>query len=178
MRGVGKVKVAPRDAFPPFPSHYMPGRPHLTAMFVQDYHANKPYIMRELRAMLSSHAMAVDHQRKVVKRTLGEGVVGHGGQMFTICGDYGIVLGVYVVPDTDLSWEKQAMSEVVDRHRSVGIHTNILSPVLPNLPYNSFSFTARLGLCFLCLQVSGSSDPHVPLHGLCLLQRKAKFPAH
>ncbi|CAI8022077.1 hypothetical protein GBAR_LOCUS12992, partial [Geodia barretti] len=37
MRGVGKVNVAPRDAFPPFPPHYVPHRPHLTAMFVRDY---------------------------------------------------------------------------------------------------------------------------------------------
>ena len=27
MRGVGKVNVAPRDAFPPFPPHYVPCRP-------------------------------------------------------------------------------------------------------------------------------------------------------
>ena len=37
MRGVGKVNMASRDAFPPFPAHYVPGRPHLTAMFVRDY---------------------------------------------------------------------------------------------------------------------------------------------
>ena len=75
MRGVGKVNVAPRDAFPPFPSHYVPCRPHITAMFVKDYWENKPHIMRELRTILSSHSLAVDHQRKVVKRTLGGDVV-------------------------------------------------------------------------------------------------------
>ena len=49
--------------------------------------------------MLSNHlAFAVDHQHKVVKRTLGGGVAGHGGQTFT---DF--VLGVYGVPDTALS---------------------------------------------------------------------------
>lgn len=121
MRGVGKMNVAPRDAFPPFPSHYVPGRPHLTAMFVCDYHSNKGHIMRELRAMLSNHSLAVDHQRKVAKRTLGEGVVGRGGQTFTICGDFGIILGVYVVPDTSFSWGKQAMEEVVDRHKAAGV---------------------------------------------------------
>ena len=62
MHGVGKVNVAGRDAFPPFPSHYVPSRPHITAMFVQDYWENKTHIMRELRAVLSNHALAVDHQ--------------------------------------------------------------------------------------------------------------------
>ena len=121
MRGVGKVNVAPRDAFPPFPSHYVPCRPHITAMFVKDYWENKPHIMRELLTILSSHSLAVDHQRKVVKRTLGGDVVGHGGQTFTICGDFGLICGVYVVPDTALSWARQAMSEVIDRHQAAGV---------------------------------------------------------
>ena len=66
MRGVRKVNVAPRDAFLPFPSHYVPRRPHLTAMFVSDYWENKSHIMRELRNIMSEHSLAVDHQRKVV----------------------------------------------------------------------------------------------------------------
>ena len=82
MHGVGKVNVAGRDAFPPFPSHYVSSRPHITTMFVQDYWENKTHIMRELRAVLSNHALAVDHQRKVVKRTVGGGVVVRGGQTF------------------------------------------------------------------------------------------------
>ena len=52
-----------RDAFPTFPSHYVPGRTHLTAAFVRDYWEHKPYIMQEL--CVSSHGLAVDHQRKV-----------------------------------------------------------------------------------------------------------------
>lgn len=90
-------------------------------MFVQDYWENKPYIMRELRTILSSHSLAVDHQRKVVKRTLGGDVVGHGGQTFTICGDFGLVCGVYVVPDTSLSWAEKAMAEVIERHEAAGV---------------------------------------------------------
>ena len=121
MRGVGKVNVAPRDAFPPFPPHYVPCRPHLTAMFVRDYWENKSHIMRELCTIVSGHSLAVDHQRKVVKRTLGGGIVGHGGQTFTICGDFGLICGVYVVPDTALSWAKKAMSEVIYRHESAGV---------------------------------------------------------
>ena len=41
MCGVGKVNVVARHSFPPFPSHYVPCRPHLTAMFVKDYWENK-----------------------------------------------------------------------------------------------------------------------------------------
>ena len=74
----------------------------LTAMFVKDCWENKTYIMRELRAILSGHSLAVDDQRKVVKRTISEGVVCKGGQSFTICGDFGVICGVYVVPDTSL----------------------------------------------------------------------------
>ncbi len=120
MRGVGKVNVVDRNSFPQFPAHFVPCRPHLTAMFVNDYWENKPHIMRELRAVVSNHSLAVDHQQKVVKRTIGGGIVGSGGQTFTICGDLGIVCGVYVVPDTGLSWAKDAMTEVVDRHKSIG----------------------------------------------------------
>ena len=106
MRGVGKVNVAPRDAFPPFPPHYVPHRPHLPAMFVRDYWENKSHGMRELLTIVNDHSLAVDHQRKVVKSTLGGDILGHGGQTFTICGDFGLICGVYVVPDTALSWVK------------------------------------------------------------------------
>ena len=70
---------------------------------------------------VSSHSLAVDHQRKVVKRILPCDVVVSGGQTFTICGDFGVVLGVYVVPDTSLSWTKNAMEEVVECRKSLGI---------------------------------------------------------
>ena len=56
MRGVGKVNVAPRDAFPPFLSHYVPCRPHLTAMFVRDYWENKSHMIRELDVGAMWHA--------------------------------------------------------------------------------------------------------------------------
>ncbi len=121
MSGIGRVSVASRDAFPPLPSHYIPCRPHLTLLFIRDYLDNKPYIMRELRTVLSSLSLAVDHQRKVIKRTLGGGVVGHGRQTFTICGDFGLVCGVYAVPDTSFNWGRQAMAEIVERHESAGV---------------------------------------------------------
>ena len=92
--GVNKVIVALRDAFPSFPSHYVPCQSHITAMFAKDYWENKPHIMYEFRCILSKHSLAVDHQRKVVKRTLGDNVVGHSGQTFTICGSFGVYVGL------------------------------------------------------------------------------------
>ena len=70
--------------------------------------------MCELRTILSSHSLAVNHQRKVVKCTLGGDVVGRGGQTFTICGDFSLNCGVYVVSDTALSGAKKAMLEVIE----------------------------------------------------------------
>ena len=74
--------------------------------------------MRELRSTLSRHGLAINHQRKLVKRTLGESFISSGGQTSTICGDFGLVCGVYVVPDTSLSWTEKAMSE---RHESANV---------------------------------------------------------
>ena len=76
--------MAPRYAFPLFLSHYVRGRLHLMAMLVREYWENRSHVMRELCTIVSSHSFGVDHQRKVVKRTLGGDVVGHGGQTFTI----------------------------------------------------------------------------------------------
>ena len=121
MRGFGKVNVVSRDDFPSFPSQYIPYRQHLTTMFIKDYWENKPHISRELSAVVSNHGLAVDHQRKVVKRTIGDEVVGKGGQSFTICGDFGLICGVYVVPDTALSWTRDAMEEVIARHKAMKV---------------------------------------------------------
>ena len=94
-----------------------------------------------------SPSLAVDHQRKVVKRTLGGDVVGRGGKSFTICGNFGLICGVYVVPDTALSWVKKAMAEVIDRHKSAGMtwYNTILLPI-------SLFFSSQL-LCLLVLFV-------------------------
>ena len=144
MRGVDKVNV---DTFPPFPSHFVPSRPHLTAMFVLDYWENKSHIMHDLRTILINHSLAVNHQRKVVKCTLGGDIVGRGGKSFTICGDFGLICGVYVVPDTALSWVKKAMAEVIERHKSAGMtwYNTILLPI-------SLFFSSQL-LCLLVLFV-------------------------
>ena len=119
--GIGKVNVVSTDSYPPFPRHYIPHRHHITSMFIKDYWLHKPYIMRELRSTLSRHGLVIDHQLKVVKRTLGESLISSGGQTFTICGDFGLVCGVYVVPDTSLSWTEKAMSEVQECHESADV---------------------------------------------------------
>ena len=62
MSGVGKVNVAPRDGFPPFPTQYVPCRPHLTARFVKDYLENKSFVMRELRAIVSGSSLAINEK--------------------------------------------------------------------------------------------------------------------
>ena len=66
MCSVGKSTVARRDDFPPFPSHYVPGRPHLTAVFVRDYWEHKPLILRELRATVSSSGLESCHDNNVM----------------------------------------------------------------------------------------------------------------
>ena len=58
--------------------------------------------MRELHTIVSSHSFAVNYQCKVAECTLGGEVVDRGGQTFTICGDFGLVCGAYVVPNTAL----------------------------------------------------------------------------
>ena len=52
MRG-GKVNVVGRNSFSQFPAHFVPCRPHLTAMFVNDYwEKNKPLIWTEGNVVL------------------------------------------------------------------------------------------------------------------------------
>jgi len=75
-------------------------------MFVKDYWENKPHIMRELWAVLSNHTLAVGHQRKV-KCTFG------GSWRADVHGDFGLICGVYAVPDTSFSWTKKAMFEMI-----------------------------------------------------------------
>ena len=48
-------------------------------------------------------------------------IVGSGEQTFTVCGDFGLFCGVYVVPDTALSWVKKAMTDVIERHQWSGV---------------------------------------------------------
>lgn len=55
-----------------------------------------------------------------MKCARGGDIVGQGGQTFTICEDFGLICGVYVVLDTALSWAKTAMTEVIDHRKSAG----------------------------------------------------------
>jgi hypothetical protein len=148
MHGVGKISVVSRNSLPSYPSHFVPFHPHLTTMFVRDYQESKPHVMRELWAIVSQHSLAVDHQRKVVKHTVGGEVVGSGGQTFTICGDLGLVCGIYVVPDTSLSWAEAAMKEVIDRHHAIVI----------KIPHSLYM---DCGCCGRTVQSSSSKSPQV-----------------
>ena len=94
------------------------------AMFVKNYWVNKSHITRELCTIVRNHSLAVDHQRKVVKHTFGGDIVNHGGKTFTVCGDFGLICEVYVVPVTALSWVKKAMSEVIDQRESTGVEVS------------------------------------------------------
>ena len=106
-----------QDETPPLGMPSLPVRPWQAS----PHGEHKPFLLRELWTVVSSHGLAVDHQRKVVKRTLRGGVMGRGGQTFTICGDFGLACGIYVVPDTALSWAKETMVEMVERHQAAGV---------------------------------------------------------
>ena len=113
--------VVPHVEIPPYPElppKYVPSDFHLTLIFLKDYQLHESWIMRELKAILSSSSLAVDHQRQVMKRTQARGILGTNGQTFTVVGDRNLVLGVYCVPDTSDKWVEPAMKEIVERHRA------------------------------------------------------------
>ena len=63
MHGVGKVNVAPHDALPQFPSHYVPCRQHLTAMFVRTTGRTSPTSCKSFEPSSATAA----YQHKVVE---------------------------------------------------------------------------------------------------------------
>ena len=85
---------------------------------MRDFELHEKWLLRELRMVTSSSALAVDHQRQVVKRarSRGEESVGTSGQMLTVVGDRNLVLGVYCVPNTSGEWVAPAMAEIYSRH--------------------------------------------------------------
>ncbi|KAF4646531.1 hypothetical protein FOL47_006036, partial [Perkinsus chesapeaki] len=105
------------EPFGDFPEEYVPKAPALLQALLADYYENRGDLRREQRSLRTTCALSIDHQAKVVKRTkkdpTGRSV---GTQSFSIVGDFGLVLGYYVVPDTSGSWLERAVSEVLDRH--------------------------------------------------------------
>ena len=79
--------------------------------FLRDYISVRIALLREQASLKSQHAVAIDHQHKVVQRAKG-----NAKYSFAIVGDNGIVLGYYAVPDCSLSWIATAMKEIVARH--------------------------------------------------------------
>ena len=113
MKDMGKVSTLSRNA--PLPSNPICfQRQCLTVMFVFDHWKHKPHLMHELRTIGSKVGMTWQWiTSETVKGMIGDGVVSSGVQTFNICCDMGVVCGVNLVPDTSLSWAKDAMAEVV-----------------------------------------------------------------
>ena len=113
--GLGQALMA---EYPPLPDNYAPSLETLAEAFLQDFELHEKWLLRELRMVTSSSALAVDHQRQVVKRARfrGEESVGTSGQTLTVVGDRNLVLGVYCVPNTSGEWVAPAMAEICSRH--------------------------------------------------------------
>ena len=91
LHGVGKVNVAPRDSFPPFPSHYVPSAALWRSIFLVKLDAmhRMRHIGREMNAghprrkkflVDLSHAIFVQHEgdrKELVKAREAAGP--HGG---------------------------------------------------------------------------------------------------
>ncbi|KAF4730048.1 hypothetical protein FOZ62_023899, partial [Perkinsus olseni] len=105
------------EPFPPFPEEYVAKSPALLQAFLVDYDRNRDDLRREQAALVSATAIAIDNQRKVVKRTKVDVTKGEAGtQSLTAVGDGGLILGYYVVPDVGRISMKLAMEELVERH--------------------------------------------------------------
>ena len=106
----------------------------VTVGFLRDFISVKPELLRELASLRSDRSMAIDHQRKVVKHAKGN----NGASSFTVCGDMGIVMGYYVVPDEGEKWLQDAMMELVKRHGAVlnpDLKTVLIQGNLPKVIY-------------------------------------------
>jgi len=103
--------------FPSLPDEFCPKSPALNEAFIADYCIHKDDLLRELKGIVSTYALAVDHKRGDVKRVAMNAEKGDiGTQSFTIVGDLGLVLNYCIVPDTHGDWTDVALDEVVDRH--------------------------------------------------------------
>ena len=77
-----------KRTFPPFPEEFCPSAGQLLNGFVHDFETERAHLLREMAALCSEHALAVDHQRKVVK-TAKEAEGEMHGQSFCVVGDGG-----------------------------------------------------------------------------------------
>eukprot|EP00956_Cyclotella_meneghiniana_P042009 scaffold248301_cov116-Cyclotella_meneghiniana.AAC.1 len=112
-RGAGmNVQV---EEFPPLDNSWVPKQEMLMRAFIRDFLTSREGLKREMAALKSEHALAIDHQAKVVKRAKGD----DAQQSCTICSDLGLVLGYYAVPTEDMHWMDTAMKEIVERHGAV-----------------------------------------------------------
>ncbi|KAL7533844.1 hypothetical protein ACHAXR_009080 [Thalassiosira sp. AJA248-18] len=100
---------------PPLNDLWVAKSSSITNAFLRDYINHKEHLLREMATLKSDFALAADHQYKVVRKVQGKKAT----QSFSIVGDGGVVLGYYVVPDTNMKWVHEAFVEIVHRHKAI-----------------------------------------------------------
>ena len=105
--------------FPPFPEKYIPKAAQLNSAFLGDMENEKLWLKREIAAMKSSAALAIDCQVKVVKKCVKKGDGMSGIQALSVLGDTGIVLSHVIVPSDRKEYRNPAMEEVAARHEEL-----------------------------------------------------------
>ncbi|KAF4650172.1 hypothetical protein FOL47_001398 [Perkinsus chesapeaki] len=109
--------ISASEPFGDFPEEFVAKAPALLQAFLVDYHEHRVDLRREQAALRSTYALSLDHQAKVVRRTKQDPSKSDvGTQSFSVIGDFGLVLGYFVVPDTSGRWIEQAMKEIMSRH--------------------------------------------------------------
>jgi hypothetical protein len=98
------------EPFPQFPERWVASGAAIMAAFLRDFEINRADLCRELQSITTTSTLAVDHQRKVVKKVKKDHQEGESGkQTFVICGDEGVILNYCVVPDTAAEWTDELL---------------------------------------------------------------------
>ena len=103
------------NTFPPLDPSWSTKSAVLLRGYLRDYLGVRDLLNREMAALLSEHALAMDHQYKCVKHAQGNDAT----QSFAVVGDGNLVIGYYAVPDSSLNWVKDALKEIVQRHGGI-----------------------------------------------------------
>lgn len=105
------VRVGP-ERFPKVEYRWAAKQEQILRAFIRDYLSVKDSLYREMASLISTLALAIDHQAKVVKHAKGDDAL----QSFSVVSETGHVLGYYCVPNSDMKWVDIAMKEIVERH--------------------------------------------------------------
>ena len=103
------------NTFPDFPEHWVPKGPAILNAFLCAYLTHKDGLRREISTLISSSALAMDHQCRLSK-TAKAGDDEVAGQSLTIVGDLELVLFDEIVPTTGEEWNKIACEELEEQH--------------------------------------------------------------